>query len=371
KILATGNGRCNLSNIQTKLANYHGRCREFAAKPLSFFDTQKTLDFFEYLGVTHKVEEDGKVFPHSDQASSVLDVLRYEMEQTGVCITCQAEAVEVVQREGGLQVILSDGTALFADRIVLATGGKAAPQLGSNGSGFFIAQKIGHRIIDPIPALVPLKLEAGFLKRIKGVKFTGRAAVLSETGCIHSEAQGEILFTEYGVSGPPILSLSRIAGEHLFMNREVFLKLTVIDHLSAGELREYLGRRLGTRPDKPLDFSLVGFVNKRLAPVLLQEIGISNIKSPAGGISEHELTKLANILHDWRFRITGNTSWQNAQATAGGIDVSQVDENTMESKILPGLFFAGEVLDIDGDCGGYNLQWAWSSGYLAGTSAAT
>jgi predicted Rossmann fold flavoprotein len=291
------------------------------------------------------------------------------MEQTGVRVICRSEAVEVIQSGGVMKVVLSDGTTCAADKVVLATGGKAAPQFGSNGSGYGIAQKIGHSLVDPLPALVPLKLEANFLKQIKGVKFTGKAAVVSQTGHIQAQAKGEILFTAYGASGPPILSLSRAAGERLQNNREAFLQLTMIDHLDGEELREYLGERLGTRPDKPLDFSLVGFINKRLAPVILQAAGIKDVKKPAGQISSRELAGLANILQDWRFRITGDTSWPNAQTTAGGINVAEVDEKTMESKILPGLFLAGEILDIDGDCGGYNLQWAWSSGYIAGAAA--
>ena len=370
KILATGNGRCNLSNVQTQLSNFHGCRQEFAAAALSRFDPQKTLEYFEYLGIAHKIEDAGKVFPQSDQASSVLDVLRYELEQTGVLVNCQAEVREVARSGAKMLVMLSDGSTHSADRVVLATGGKAAPQFGSNGSGYEIAQKVGHKLVDPIPALVPLKLNADFLRQIKGVKFIGTAAVVSGDNNILAEAWGEILFTEYGASGPPILSLSRVAGEQLQMNREVYLKLTVIDHLSAGELREYLGRRLMTRPDKPLDFSLVGFINKRMTSVVLQAAGIKNNKLPSGQISEADLTNLANILTDWRFPITGSTSWPNAQVTAGGIDVSEVDEHTLESKIMPGLFFAGEILDIDGDCGGYNLQWAWSSGYVAGASAA-
>ena len=369
KLLATGAGRCNLTNTQIKPTNYHGRNPQFAAGALGRFDPQKTLDFFEYLGITPKVEDGGKVFPYSEQAASVLDVLRYELDQNGVLLTCGVEAKEVLKDKAGMKVLLSDGSVLSADRVILATGGKAAPQFGSDGSGYEIAKKAGHNLIDPIPALVPLKLKADFLKQIKGVKFNGNAAIVTGDNHTLAEAGGEILFTEYGASGPPILSLSRVAGERLQNNLEVYLKLTLVDHLPVGELREYLGARMGTRPDKPLNFSLVGFINKRLAPVLLREAGINDLNKAAGRITNLELTNLANILADWRFLITGATSWPNAQTTAGGVDVSEVDGNTLESKIVPGLFFAGEILDIDGDCGGYNLQWAWSSGYTAGLAA--
>ena len=369
KLLATGNGRCNLSNLQTGPANYHGGQPQFVAAALSSFDPQKTLDFFEYLGITPKIEPDGKVFPHSEQASSVLDLLRYEMEQTGVQIISEAVVTGVTAEPSGLRVTTEGGGHFRADRVVLATGGKAAPQFGSDGSGYVIAQKVGHRLVEPLPALAPLKLQAAFLKRVKGVKFNGRAAVLDEAGQPLAEAAGEILFTEYGASGPPILSLSRTAGACLQNNRAAFLKLTIIEHLSAAQLHAYLTGRLATKPDKSLAFSLVGFINKKLAPVLLQAAGFNNPNQAAGEITARELHKLTKILSDWRFPITGTTSWPNAQTTAGGIDVTEVNDATLESKIIPGLFFAGEILDVDGDCGGYNLQWAWSSGYAAGLAA--
>ncbi|OPX91500.1 MAG: tricarballylate dehydrogenase [Pelotomaculum sp. PtaB.Bin013] len=369
KILATGNGRCNLTNVGLEITNYHGNNPEFASEALSRFNVQKTIDFFEYLGVTHKVEDGGKVFPRSDQASSVLDVMRYELDETGVEVICEAEVKEVKKKAREFVINLADGREFRADRVIVATGGKAAPQLGSNGSGYDLAKKFGHKIVEPFPALVQLKLAAKFLKQVKGIKFEGYAEIIVNKMPV-AGAQGEILFTEYGISGPPILSLSRIVGEYAQKKQKVHLGLNLINYFSGQKLEEYLTRRFQTRPEKPLAFSFVGFINKRLAPVVLREAGIADANKPAGQVAAGELKNIIRILKDWRFEITGTTSWPNAQVTAGGVDVAEVNAQTMESKIVPGLYFAGEVLDIDGDCGGFNLQWAWSSGCLAGKSAA-
>jgi hypothetical protein len=369
KILATGNGRCNLTNINLSTANYHGRNPAFARSALTKFDVEKTLEFFERLGVAHKVEEGGKVFPVSNQASSVLDVLRYELENVGVRVLCEAAVSEIRTEDNGFKIMFNNGEELEADRVLLATGGKAAPNLGSNGSGYALAKSLGHSIVEPFPALVQLKLAATFLKQIQGVKFEGDAEIIVNNAIVQ-KASGEILFTEYGASGPPVLALSRKAGEYLKKEETVWLKLNLINTCSRDELERYLIKRFSNGPEKELVFSFVGYINKRLVPVILKEAGIEDIRKPAGLVSAGEREKISRILQDWRFQIKGTTSWPAAQVTAGGVDVSQINGDTMESNIVPKLYFAGEVIDIDGDCGGYNLQWSWSSGFVAGESAA-
>lgn len=284
KLLATGNGRCNLTNINLTITNYHGRHREFAGGALGRFDVPRTMDFFAYLGIAHKVEDGGKVFPRSDQASSVLDVLRYELELTGVEVICEAEVKVIKKKAREFVLILADGREYRAERVIIATGGKAAPQLGANGSGYSLAQNLGHRIIEPFPALVQLKLAAGFLKQIKGIKFAGNAEIMVNDRPV-AAAAGEILFAEYGISGPPILSLSRKAGEYLQKKKKVQLKVVLIDYLSEQQLEQYLCRRWQTRPEKPLAFSLVGLLNKRLVPVVLRAAGIADINRPAGQVA--------------------------------------------------------------------------------------
>jgi len=370
KILATGNGRCNLSNIDLDIAHYHGSNPKFAFGALSRFDFQQTMELFEKLGIAWKVEEGGKVFPVSNQASSVLDVLRFELETLGVATRCEAEVQAIEPQNGGFALQLSDGSKFKADRVILGTGGKAAPQLGANGSGYLLAKKLGHSMVEPFPALVQLKLAADFLKQISGIKFDYAAEVLVG-GKPLASAAGEILFTDYGISGPPILALSRTAVEHLHLGESVTLRLNLINYLSRAELEALISQRLQQQSHKTLIFSLVGLINKRLIPVLLKEAGIGDVYKPAGQVTAAERNAIIDILQDWRFAVTGANTWQQAQVTAGGVNVREVNQKTMASKLVPGLYFAGELLDIDGDCGGYNLQWAWSSGYVAGVSAAT
>ncbi len=370
KILATGNGRCNLTNVNAGLSYYHGKNPGFARAALSSFDTEKTIDFFERLGVAHKVEEGGKVFPVSNQASSVLDVLRYELEETGVRVLCEAAVRDIKNNRRSFDILLEDGRKFEADRVILATGGKAAPNLGTNGSGYKLARNLGHSIVEPFPALVQLKLASKFLKQIQGVKFEGDAEIIFNDKTVQ-RASGEILFTEYGASGPPVLSLSRKAGEYLQRGDRVWLKLVLFKDKSVTQLEQLLIERFRRGPQKELSFSFVGFINKKLIPVVLREAGVEDIKKPAGQVSDRERANISYVLQDWRFALTGTTSWPAAQVTAGGVEVKEIHGQTMESKIVPGLYFAGEIVDIDGDCGGYNLQWAWSSGYVAGASAAT
>jgi predicted Rossmann fold flavoprotein len=212
-------------------------------------------------------------------------------------------------------------------------------------------------------------LEGSFFKRIEGVKFVGTAEIIHRGKSVARD-RGDILFANYGVSGPPILQISRAAGELLKEGEEVHLRITVMDRMSREELRDLLNRRFQSSPTKPVDFSLVGLINKRLIPVVLQQAGIDDITCPAASLSAKDRQGIVDILTDWRFKVRGTKGWSSAQVTAGGIDTSEIDPNTMESKLVRGLFFAGEVMDIDGQCGGYNLQWAWSSGYVAGQNAA-
>jgi len=370
KLLATGNGRCNFTNIQADVTCYYGQNPEFARAVLAAFPVAETIRFFEKLGIEHKVEEAGKVFPLSDQASSVLDVLLYELRELGVNIICDACVKTIAKQQQEFVVGLENGAVYLADRVILTTGGKAMPASGSDGSGYELAQQLGHSVTALFPALVQLKLDGPYFKRIEGVKIVGTAEII-HGGQSLAKDRGDILFGNYGVSGPPIFQLSRKAGELLNEGREAYLKITIMDMFAKDELRAIISRRFQVGAKKPVDFSLVGLVNKRLIPVLLLTAGISdfNQRMVADLIAE-EVARIVDVLTDWRFRIRGTKGWPNAQVTAGGVATREIDESTMESKLVPGLFFAGEIVDIDGQCGGFNLQWAWSSGFVAGRQAA-
>jgi predicted Rossmann fold flavoprotein len=369
KILATGNGRCNFTNINASVDHYNGSNPKFVHSALSSFTVEDTIRFFEKLGIQHKVEDCGKVFPMSDQASSVLDVLLYELNSLGVDIVCDACVIDVAGERDNFAVRLENGEVYRGDRVIIAAGGKAMPSSGSDGSGFELAKKLGHTIVPVFPALVQLMLEGSLFKAVSGVKFVGTAGIVHDNKLAVMD-RGDILFANYGVSGPPILQISRKAGELLNEGNEAFLKITVLDVYKAEEIRELIKKRYRIGFKKPADFALVGLINKRLIPVVLKEAGVNDLKRPAASLSDGELESIAHVLTDWRFKIRGTKGWQSAQVTAGGVSTDEIDPGTMESRLVKGLYFAGEIVDIDGRCGGFNLQWAWSSGFVAGQNAA-
>ncbi|MBU5425535.1 NAD(P)/FAD-dependent oxidoreductase [Tissierella pigra] len=367
KLLATGNGRCNYTNINLNINNYHGNNPKFSYVGLSEFNVDKTIEFFEKLGITPAIEENGKVFPLSFQASSVLDVLRYEIEDRGIELITEAQVSEI-KRKNGFSVILKDKTTFIGDKVIIATGGMALPSSGSDGSGYTICKKLGHTITDIFPGLVQLKLESNFLRSLDGVKFFGIAGIYIDNKLV-LEDKGDILFTSYGISGPPVLQLSRIALDYLNKGKNVELKVSIIHTKTEEELFEYLLNRFSFMPKKAIEAGLIGLINKRLIIPILKEINIDKEKV-ISSLSKEEIRKLTNILISWKFKVVGSQSWGNAQITAGGVNTDEVDNKTMESKIVKGIYIVGELLDIDGDCGGFNLQWAWSSGYIAGSNAA-
>ncbi|HZK58019.1 MAG TPA: NAD(P)/FAD-dependent oxidoreductase [Clostridia bacterium] len=371
KILATGNGRCNLTNINLKWNNLqcvHGSDAEFAGCVLKNFTVEETISFFEVLGIAPKVEEDGKVFPMSYQASSILDVLRYELEKLGVEVICDIEIVKIKKSRDEFIIIDNNSIEYTAERVIIATGGRSSPNLGSNGSGYKLARQLGHGIIKPFPALVQLKLKAPFLKAIKGVKFDG-AVSINVDGDISGEEKGEILFTDYGVSGPPVLQLSRTAVKALENNKQPIIKIDMFPDYDYKELLDLISLRFSYQYDRPLDFSFIGLINKRLIRAVLKESDIYDMNRICSEVSNREIEQITGLLKGWEFEIVGSRSWMHSQVTAGGVDSKDICPNTLESKIVPNVYFAGELLDVDGDCGGFNLQWAWSSGYVAGTHA--
>lgn len=366
KLLATGNGRCNYTNINLNINHYHGKNPKFAYSGLSSFDVNQTIDFFERIGITPAIEDDGRVFPLSLQSSSILDVFRYEIKDLGINLITEAYVKEI-KKKNRFILELDNGRQIEGDRIILATGGKAMPNSGSDGNGYDLAKSLGHNIIDVFPGLVQLHLEGNMFKEVSGVKFPGVARLYSKDKLL-IEDMGDILFTNYGISGPPILQISRTSLDYLRREKNIELTISIIYTKTKEELIEYLEKRFIFMPKKSLEESLIGLINKRLINPILREINI-NGKKNVSNLSRKEILKLAEILTSWRFKITGNQGWHQAQVTAGGVDTKEIDNKTFESKLVKGLYIVGELLDIDGDCGGFNLQWAWSSGYIAGLNA--
>jgi len=363
KILATGNGRCNYTNMNLSKECYHSKDLKLTEDVMNFFNLKKTLDFFEDLGIFPYVDDSGKVFPNSLQASSVLDVLRYELQRLKVKELTDFNVTDLRKTKDKFSVIGNDTHA--ADRIILSTGGKASPQLGSDGQGYEIARSFSHEIIEPFPALVQLRLSGKYFKRMAGIKFDGIVKAYAGEKLIREE-EGEILFTDYGISGPPILQVSRRVIEELNKKNKPFLTVDMFPFYSKLKLYEILEDRFRKIDYKTIEEGMVGFINKKLIPVVLYEAGFDDINKLCGRLNKKEIYKIIDILKEWKFEVTGHNSWQQAQSTAGGIKLSGVNPKTLESLKVKGLYFAGEILDVDGDCGGFNLQWAWSSGYTAG-----
>lgn len=364
KILATGNGRCNYTNMNMSISRYHGKNIRLAENVLDFFDLDKTLNFFEELGIAPRVGELGKVYPGSLQASSVLDVLRFETERLGVEEVTDFEVIELRKIKGKFSIIGRDAV-YQADKVILATGGKAGPQFGSDGKGYGLAKSFGHKIIETFPALVQLKLKGRYFKRIAGIRFDGAVKGFSGKNFIR-EDEGEILFTDYGISGPPVLQISRKVIEELNNGESVFVYVDMFPQRSKAELYELLSGRFGKIGYKSVEDGLIGFINKKLIPVVLAEANFEDTGKKCGGLNKKEIYRIIDILKEWKFEVSGHNTWQQAQSTAGGVDMSEVNPKTLESAKVKGLYLSGEILDVDGDCGGFNLQWAWSSGYTAG-----
>lgn len=370
KLLATGNGRCNLANRRLDATHYHGAQPHFVEAVFAQFGLDATLAFFDKLGVPVREEEDGKLFPASQQASSVLDVLRYEMAELGVVEVCDVIVQSIELKRDGVRCLCGNGRTFDGDAAVICTGGKSSPNLGSNGGGYRLAQALGHRVIEPFPALVQVTLDSPHLNHLAGVGLEGRAAVWVDGQLARTES-GELLFAKYGLSGTAILQLSRTISEATLKGRATNLRIDLFPDLSEDALADLIHERIAANPRKPLEFSFVGLIHKRLVAALLNAAGVGNPQRPCGELSHEEVARIASVMKTWRFRCTGTQSWMFSQVTAGGVDVREVDSATLESKHAPGVYFAGEVLDIDGDSGGYNLQWAWSSGAVAGMHAAS
>jgi hypothetical protein len=369
KLLATGNGRCNLSNHNVDPARFHGGDAAFIAAVLAGFPVGRTIEFFEELGMAFISEGEGRIYPHCGQASAVLDVLRWELERLRVDVRTGYEVRSVRRAENGFGLQLASGGELPAPRLILAGGGMAAPQFGSDGLGLRLAAGLGHRLVEPVAALVPLRLRADFLRKLKGVSFTARGEVRCGEEVLRGE-QGEFLFTDSGISGLPVLQLSRAAAVALKQDKAPRLVLDLFPGAGLEELDAALATRFRRQAHKSLADGLVGLLNKRLIPVILSAAGIVDHALPGAEFSAAASNRLARLLKGWSLPISGTMPWPEAQATAGGVALDEVDPATLESRLVPGLYFCGEILDVDGDCGGFNLQWAWSSGWLAGHSAA-
>lgn len=359
KILVTGNGRCNLTNTNAINSGFRGDV-SFAEAALNKYTPESNIKFFNELGLYTREEEEGRVYPLSNQASSVLDVLRFECARLGIETVCDYNAVHLKQVFNGVVNKLVVNNRDRFDYVVVAAGGKAAKVHGTDGDSYDLLKMIGHKITPVAPALVSLNCD-DFTKALKGVRSVCKLDLIID-GKKALENYGEVQFTDYGLSGIPIMQLSRFVS--MSPSNNIQINLDVTPDFTSEEIENYIfnRREFGTGLCENL---LIGIMNKQLCITLLKECHIA----PNGRVFElkdSEILALAKLCKCWKIKVKTARGFDFAQVTAGGADCSQFNPETMESKLCDNLFCCGEALNIDGDCGGYNLQWAWSSGRTAG-----
>lgn len=366
KILSTGNGKCNFSNENMSVDCYHGSGAEFVDTIYNVFGVKETKEFFAGLGMRMK-ERDGYLYPASGQASTVLDVLRYELERLSVHVETDCRVTDISVEYNGLLVETSLHRGEKYDAVILACGGCAAPKTGSDGQGFIFAEQLGHNIIPTVPALTALRCGEDFYKRVAGVRCDAKLTLYIDGQPICSD-RGELQWTDYGISGIPVFQLSRDAAYALQERKTVTVEITLMSESDGDGYDEIWRERWIRQGGQTMEQFVTGLVNKKIGLLLLKLAGIKESEK-AENVSKACREKLEELFRSLSVTVKGTNPFEQAQVCAGGVDCHEVTD-TLESRIVPGLFFAGEILDIDGICGGYNLQWAWSSGAVAGQSAA-
>ena len=361
KLSATGNGRCNLSNIHASQGGYHGNDRHFHEYALNQYPPSETLQWFSSLGLYTVTEPSGKVYPYSDQANSVVDVLRFSLERPNIQVLTDFE-VQKVRKDGAVFSVTAKSETLEFDRLIIACGGLAGTKLGGTMSGYKLLRSFGHKCTKLRPTLVQVKTSWPGVSALKGVRANCKA-VIYQNGKPHQGSEGEIQFTEFGLSGPVIYEISRDACQG---GGEWECTLDFLPDISSDALTALLHKRRSTRLTAEDLFT--GILHNRLGRVIVKEAGIRG-NLPICDLREDQLYDAVALAKGFTVGLTEPLGMDAAQVTAGGIVTNEFDPETMQSKLVPGLYACGEVLDVDGDCGGYNLQWAWSSGRLAGFSA--
>lgn len=371
KILYTGNGRCNITNAhvvedQRGPVHYHGSHPKFVIPALNAFSLEKTKHFFDELGIEFVEEADGRFFPSSNQAQSVVDVLKFELERLDVEIKLETEVKSAkYNKTRKLFEVDSSAGKYSAPKLVIACGGKSYPKFGSTGDGYTLAKSFEHTVTPTFPAYVALVVDSPLCKELQGTKVEVVAKVIVD-GKQVAENSGTMMFAHFGLSAPAILELSRLISEQINVNhKKVSLKVNFLPNIKRDKLEEFIISRWSKCPHKSLGFSFVGLLPQKLFPAMLEANSIDT-EIKCSQVDKKTRSKIVELLSGYEFEVGGVRGFDESHFTAGGVNVKEVNPNTMESTMQSNLYFTGEVLDIDGDCGGYNLQWAWSSGYVAG-----
>lgn len=359
KILSTGNGRCNLTNRNIAIDDYDGD-----TVLLSYISTdiESSEKFFSSLGLICRADDTGRVYPYSNAATSVLDALRFAADFAGINTICEYAVTDIKKTKNSF-IITNGETEVRAKRVIIATGGKAAQSLGSTGDGYALCKKLGHCPTPLYPALAPIRTDIGLVKSLKGLRVAADVSLLSD-GKIIDRQSGEVQFTDGALSGICIFNLSAKAAEYINKGE---ISLDTAPTLSKEELSALIKSTAEIRASLPCEELLTGIYHKRIGQAMLKKVGVSFAKT-CGEISGKEISQLCGIAKDSRYPIRNVSDWSLAQITCGGIPANEVSDK-LESLKANGLYLCGEILNIQGKCGGYNLDWAWKSGYTAGMNA--
>lgn len=386
KILATGNGRCNLTNKFAESNRYHGGETKFIEQVLKQFNQFETMKFFENLGLVLKEENLGRIFPRTDEAKTVVEALVYELQKNKVEIILndQARRIEKIDDYNSnkvekFKVTLQSNKVICAKKLVITTGGLAAPHLGTSGDAYFWLKNLGHTITPLFPALTPLETKETWVKEVQGLKIEAKIST-SIDGKMVCEKVGDALFTHFGISGPAAMAqagaiednIGRAPTDGRSSDRsvgDVKIHIDLFPQISEKELNTKIEKIIDTNGAKQIKNTLAGLISSNLAPIILNNLNINPEKKSAE-ISKIDRAKIAQNLKNIELTVTAVRPFREAQVTHGGVSLAEIDAHTLGSKIVPGLYLAGEILNVDGDSGGFNLQWAWASGFIAGKSAA-
>jgi len=362
KILVSGNGKCNIDNKYIALHRFHSQNPDFVEAVLKNYDFSVIEKFFTSIGLELVEGKEGKMFPLSLQASSVVELLEYEAKRVGVEIVCNCTVTGIDKKEETFTVETSQGSKTCA-HLVIASGSPAAPQLGGSNAGYAFATKMGHTLVPRHPSLVQLCSEETWVKGCAGVKVAGLAKLYANGEYI-TEKKGDLLFTNYGISGLAILDLSREVSTRLANFDYCELSLDLMPELSKEKLTNLLLGRVKENSEKPLNLWLQGVLNKKLIPIILEQSKCKVRTEDA--LNRKEINKLVHAIKNLKLSISDTKGFKGAEVATGGIDTTEVNAQTMESKLVPNLFFVGEILDVDGDRGGFNFHFAWVSGMRVG-----
>ena len=367
KLLLTGSGKCNISNTDTDLRHYHGGDMSVITSVLSACTPEMTRSFFEKLGLFMK-DRNGYLYPYSEQASAVLDVLRFSIRDMGIDVSTETD-VKSIRKEpsGEFTINTSQGRFIF-DKIIMCTGSCAARNTGSDGSGYKLAASLGHTVIKPLPALTSLTCEEGFFPSIAGIRTKANVSIYASSvnsgdmEMLGSET-GELQLTKAGISGIPVFNLSYLAIRAMDNGQKVKGVIDLLPDVNKEDMNDFIRKRTGDNPERCAEELLIGILAKPLGICICKRCGI-DLKEKCSLLTDKEIGRIASMIKEFDAEVNGYGAFENSQVVQGGVSLKEVKEN-LESRLVPGVYFAGELLDVNGDCGGYNLQWAASSATVA------